>query len=165
MWFPQGRAAQALLFSAWILLAGFGFKQLLVYSNTAGLPATPTREWPSNSSVHRDPAFASLVIFAHPHCPCSTATLGELERLIPHTKGKIKNFVVFVKPAGLSDDWAKEDLWKKSESIPEVLTLLDVGGYEAAKFGAKDVRADFPLRSKWTPGLSGRHHTGTWAYG
>ena len=131
------RSLRVGLITGWLFLIGFGFQKLLAYSNTAGPMALATTAWPANSTLKRIPGFATLVVFAHPECSCSRSTLGELERLIPFTKGKIKNIIVFVKPKGLAEDWSAADLWKKSESIPEAQTLLDEGGTEAEKFGGK----------------------------
>lgn len=132
------RAAQALLFVVWIGLITTGFVRLFIYANTSGEAARAPAQWPQETSVARgSEKKTSLVIFAHPHCPCSEASVGELERLMPHLRDTANIFVVFVKPKGLTEDWAKEALWKRAEAIPGVRTLLDNGGVEAAKFGAK----------------------------
>ncbi|MGE3262323.1 MAG: hypothetical protein AB7K68_11135 [Bacteriovoracia bacterium] len=125
------------LLGLWLAILTGGFWHLLIYANTEGVAARSTPDWPATSNLKRGTGQASLVVFAHPQCPCSAATLGELERLLPKTRNKIENFVVFVKPSGVSDDWAKEKLWQKSESIPGVHTHLDEGGKEATLFGAK----------------------------
>ena len=113
-----------LIFAFWLLLVGIGFSKLLIYSNTPGQAAISTLNWPTNSHVVRDSELATLLIFGHPKCPCSKASVGELERLMPHIVGKIKAFVVFVKPKGVLNDWAMEDLWKYINRINSGLWLF-----------------------------------------
>lgn len=125
------------LLGLWLATLAGGFWHLLIYANTEGLAARSIPDWPASSKIKRSGGQASLVVFAHPRCPCSAATLGELERLLPKTKNKIENFVVFVKPNGLGDDWARESLWHKAQGIPGTHAHLDEGGKEAAIFGAR----------------------------
>jgi hypothetical protein len=128
---------QVLLLSVWVLLLGGGFWTLFVYSNTPGESAQAPQQYPADTRLDRDPNLPTLLIFGHPQCPCSKASVGELERLMPHLKGKVRTYVVFVKPKSQTENWAKEDLWKKAQSIPDVRTVLDEGGVEAGRFGAK----------------------------
>lgn len=90
-----------------------------------------------DATTVRDPGSPTLVIFAHPRCPCSAATIGELERLIPHIEGKVKTYVVFFKPKSQTNDWTQKTLWKKAQNIPGVQNILDEDGVEAARFGAR----------------------------
>jgi hypothetical protein len=121
----------------WGLLVAGGFWGLFIYANTPGVAAVAPPHWPSNSALSRDAKLPTLVLFAHPRCPCSEATIGELERLMPHIYGKFKTDVVFFQPSGKSDAWVKQDLWKKTQAIPGVDLVLDVGGAEASRFDAK----------------------------
>lgn len=125
------------LISLWGLLLGTGFWKLSVYANTPGAEAIPQEKWPIQSALRRDPNLGTLVIFAHPKCPCSRATVGELERMIPKIHGKMNVYVVFVKSKSQPEDWAKEALWRKAQAIPAVQTILDADGSEADRFGAK----------------------------
>lgn len=127
----------ALLFSVWTILLGVGFWKLLKYSNTPGETANSSTTWPTSTKINHDPQLSTLIIFAHPHCPCSDATIGELERLVPHIQGKVKSIVVFFKPKNKTEEWAKDSLWEKARSIPGVKTMIDEDGVEAGFFGAK----------------------------
>ncbi|MEW6055489.1 MAG: hypothetical protein AB1540_02660 [Bdellovibrionota bacterium] len=123
---------------AWLSLVGMGFWQLFLYSNTPGDAALPLQKvWPAKTQLVRDSDKANLVIFAHPHCPCSKATVGELERLIPHIQGKVKSLVVFFKPKAKDEAWVKSDLWQKAQGLSEVQAIVDEDGLEAQRFGAK----------------------------
>src|SRR5689334_12153127 len=45
------------------------------FENTPGPSPSPTREWPDASRVHLASDRFTLVLFAHPHCPCTRATI------------------------------------------------------------------------------------------
>jgi hypothetical protein len=126
-----------LFLAAWGVLLGGGFWRLLGYANTPGESAQASVRWPVVTSLTRDLAQPTLVVFAHPHCPCSEATVGELERLMPKLFGKVKSLVVFYQPKSKSEAWVTEALWKKAQAIPGVQTVLDQDGVEAKRFGAK----------------------------
>lgn len=127
-----------MLIAVWGLALGGGFWRLLNYSNTPGLAATemPSR-WPFSTKLVRETGKPTLLVFAHPQCPCSKATIGELERLMPHIQGKVVPIVVFVKPKKMPPEWATDGLWQKAVSIPGVTAVLDEDGAEATQFDAK----------------------------
>lgn len=127
----------SLVLGVWLILLGVGFWGLLTYSNTPGESAQLISKWPSQSLLSREANIPTLIIFAHPKCPCSQATVGELERLVPRIHGKVKSLVVFFQPTSKPESWVKSALWSKSQSIPGVQTVLDVGGVMSAQFGAK----------------------------
>jgi len=76
-------------------------------------------------------------MFAHPHCPCTRASLGELERLLAQAPGRLSAHVVFLKLAETPADWEKTDLWRKASSITGVTVYVDQAGKEAQRFHAE----------------------------
>jgi hypothetical protein len=126
-----------LLCLLWLLAATAGAWCLLSYENkptTAGeTPAT----WPVDSRIARQPGRATLVMFAHPHCPCSSASVGELNRLLVRCKDPAVVHVLFVRPKGVPDDWTETSLRKSAEAIPGAHVQIDPSGVEAARFGAE----------------------------
>lgn len=126
-----------LILLVWVVLLAAGFWRLFLYANTPGASASASAQWPEKSHIARNTEKPILIVFAHPRCPCSRASVGELERMIPAVQGKLDIEVVFVKPKNLSEDWAKEALWKKAASLPGIHVRLDDGGVEAAVFDAK----------------------------
>jgi len=104
------------------------------YSNTPGNGGPATVVWPKESQILLDSRRPTLVMFAHPHCPCTRASLGELERLLAEVPGRLSACVVFLKPLGTCADWEKTDLWRKAASIPGVSVYADNAGSEARRF-------------------------------
>ena len=68
--------------AAWLLTIGAGLAMLRAYAETPGPPATAGATWPAEASIARVPRTPVLLLFLHPHCPCSRATIGELARLL-----------------------------------------------------------------------------------
>src|SRR5690349_6085353 len=93
---PAVVAAVSLL---WLALVASGTRTLLNYENSPGAPANAPSLWPSNSRIARHESKFTLVMLAHPNCPCTRASLAELEILMAKLQGKLKAFVVFSKPA------------------------------------------------------------------
>jgi hypothetical protein len=120
--------------SFWLLLVAGAMTFLAGYSNTPGAAGVAPQRWPSESKIPRDPRRPTLLVLAHPQCPCTNATLGELELLMAQTQGKVNVHVVFVRPPGLPEDLVKGDLWRKASAIPGVTVEIDDGNIEAGLF-------------------------------
>src|SRR4051812_41336948 len=86
--------------SAWVRRAGLvagvllwtagvatGFWRRADYDNTPGRPADPPNRWPADSAIARTRGRFSLVMFAHPQCPCTRASIGELDAIMARTEG------------------------------------------------------------------------------
>lgn len=136
---PRRRAVRLMLPAMtflWLLTVGAGLWVLWGYENTPGAGSAPPDTWPGGSLVRREPGRPTLVVLAHPHCPCTRASIGELASLMAHTQGRLTASVLFVKPAGFSGDWERTDLWRTAADIPGVTVVVDDGGVEARLFGA-----------------------------
>ena len=125
-----------LVAGAWLLAVGAGFVTLLNYSGTPGHAGTPVSCWPAHSRVRLDASRANLVMLAHPHCPCTRASIGSLAHIMTRCQGLVTAHVVFYKPAGFPQDWEQTDLWHAAAAIPGVEILCDEEGNEARRFGA-----------------------------
>jgi hypothetical protein len=120
----------------WLLVVLTGTLLMAQYSQTAGSSGAPPPDWPSASQIPRDPGLSTLVLVLHPRCPCSRATLGELEQLMAHCQGLLTVEVLFTQPAGMTEDWVKTDLWHTASAIPGVRVRIDHEGQEALRFQA-----------------------------
>lgn len=121
----------------WAVALVLGHRVLLAYDYTAGADAVAPTDWPKGSNVPRASGLPEIVIFAHPKCPCTRATIEELAVLMAHIRGRAAADVVFVRPEGMAADWEKTDLWRSAARIPGVRVLSDPEGVEAARFGAQ----------------------------
>jgi hypothetical protein len=120
----------------WLLIIGAGIGLLWNYESTPGAAAATPGRWPSDSRIKPDADRATLVMLAHPHCPCTRASIGELARLMTQAQGRVTAYVLFVRPANFSDSWAQSELWASAAAIPGVTPVLDDDGIEAGRFHA-----------------------------
>jgi hypothetical protein len=130
------RVVQAVLLLGWAGCIALGFVVLMGYQNAPGRAAEPPPAWPEASSLQPADGRGTLVVFAHPHCPCTRATMGELERVLRYVQDAVTTYVLFVQPDGYSDDWVRDDLWKRAVAMPGVTPVQDPSGVETSRFGA-----------------------------
>ena len=127
----------------WLSLVGAGSGVLIDYELTPGAAGTAPAQWPRGSALTLNRQAAplinesTLVMVVHPHCPCSRASLSELLALMTMATGKVKAYVLFVRPPGVAPGWERTDLWRQAAAIPAVTVISDDGGREAARFGAR----------------------------
>jgi hypothetical protein len=119
----------------WITAIFAGTRVLLTYEYTPSRLGMPSEKWPSSSQIKRSPGKFSLVMLLHPDCPCSQASVTELDRLMAQLHGRLAAAVVFVKPASSDEDVQATGLWKRAAAIPEVAVLNDNLGRETGLFG------------------------------
>jgi hypothetical protein len=121
----------------WMAAVSGGTVLLARYSNSPGGSGDAPVSWPKETTIPFDSSQPTLVMFAHPHCPCTRASLGELDRLLLEVSRRCSARVVFLKPAGTARDWEKTDLWRQASSIPGVTVCPDDKGVEARRFHAE----------------------------
>lgn len=121
----------------WLLAVGTGFAWILNYQNTSGVTGATPEHWPSATQLALDPEHDTLIMFAHPQCPCTQASMEELNRLLAQSDAKVTAQVLFFKPDKFSGDWTHADLWKSATAIPGVTVREDVDGTQARLFGAE----------------------------
>lgn len=120
----------------WLLMIGSGIGLLWSYNSTPGVAAAALERWPADSPLRHATDRATFVMLAHPHCPCTRASLGELARLMAQAQGRVKAYVLFVKPSDFPDGWEKTDLLTSASAIPGVTVVRDDEGVEAGRFRA-----------------------------
>lgn len=132
----RSRTVLMVLGVVWVCAVGAGFGLMFNFSTKPGPVAASSAQWPKDSKIVRTPGRATLVMFAHPHCPCTRASIGELAVLHTRAPDLVTSYVLFVAPTGASTDWEKTDLWQSASAIPGVTALKDKDGVEAKRFNA-----------------------------
>ncbi|MDB6169450.1 MAG: hypothetical protein JWM88_2314 [Verrucomicrobia bacterium] len=121
----------------WGGLLACGFGALVSYEMRPGSRADAPLRWPRESKLQAGPHRYSLVMFAHPKCPCSRASLANLESLLVAAPGEISMTICFYDPAGETSEWAETRLVRTARAIPGLKVVLDRDGQLAVEFGAK----------------------------
>jgi hypothetical protein len=130
------RLGGRIFWPAWCLLVAFGFHRAFLYESTPGEPASASAHWPSEATLTLDPARPTLVLFLHPRCPCSRATLDELEKLVARLPRRMAVRAVFYADDALGEGWELTALWQRAEDMPGVTLVADRLGAEARRFDA-----------------------------
>jgi hypothetical protein len=120
----------------WLAAVSFGLYQLWRYENGPGLTAEAPAHWPAGSQIRPAPDRATLIMFAHPHCPCTRASVGELALLMARCQGRLTANVLFFRPKDFPAGWERTDLWYSAAAIPGVNVIQDEDGLEARRFHA-----------------------------
>ncbi len=107
------------------------------YETTATNTAAAQDRWPANELCDLSPHCPTLVMFAHPRCPCTRASLSELSLLMTHCQGRVQAHVIFFQPHSSAADWARTDLWETASGIPGVTARLDSGCTVQEQFQAR----------------------------
>jgi hypothetical protein len=75
----------------------------------------------------------------HPRCPCSQASVAELERILAGAPEDLRVHVLaYQPPAPVGDeDWSDSDLLRRVKRIPGISLYPDKDAEEAERFGAR----------------------------
>ena len=115
----------------WLALISYGFKLIFDFKTTPGAQGNAPANWPSSSQIQPKAGLATLVLFAHPQCPCTRASLSELNQIM-HQGQHVQAYVMFMQPSNgqITESWTRAGL------IPHTERLTDRQGVEATRFGA-----------------------------
>ncbi|MBA2116445.1 hypothetical protein [Bremerella alba] len=118
----------------WVVLIGCAFTALLAYHNMPGQRSDEAMVWPANNAIKLDTQRANLLVFIHPQCPCSVATLNELTRIQSICGARLNTQVVFYSP--IHEHWEDTSKVRQALAIPNVNITNDTDGKLAQQFGA-----------------------------
>jgi hypothetical protein len=118
----------------WLMALVAAVAYINVYANTPGPGGLPPAHWPTESRIGLDGGVPTLLMFAHPRCPCTRASVSELEQIISDCHGRVKAQVWFVQPTGAPEGWTDTSLWRTAAALPDVTVHVDVNGAEAQRF-------------------------------
>jgi hypothetical protein len=121
----------------WLAGVAAGLTMMADFANRPGPAAVAPSEWPVESRLERDPSGPTLVMFAHPRCDCTRASLTELAELLARSPSRPATIVALMEPHDAGPDWRNTSIWRSAEAIPGVVVVRDVDGLEARRFGAK----------------------------
>jgi hypothetical protein len=120
----------------WIGASCGGLLALAAYANSSGPDQSAPAQWPTGTGIGLSERGSTLIMFAHPRCPCTRASLGELEKVVARFQGSVTPWVVFFKPAGAGENWDQTDLRESAAAMPGVHVVSDPDGVEARRFNA-----------------------------
>jgi hypothetical protein len=123
-------------FSATVTLSGL--VTLTAFDAAPGQALTAPALWPVASGLGRRTDQAELLVFVHPFCSCTNATITELAKFMTMRRvedaAPVITFVVF-RPAKNSS-WRWDSLKARTAAVPGSRLVWDDQGIEARRFGA-----------------------------
>ncbi|MFI4916870.1 MAG: hypothetical protein ACIAS6_10245 [Phycisphaerales bacterium JB060] len=120
----------------WAVTCLVAFGALWRYGNTPGDPGGMLEGWTVPASLEVATDRPTLLVFAHPKCPCTRATMAAIERLQRDVLGGFETRVVFFEPQDAGPDWRRTELWQRAERLRDVRVLPDPGGRLVSRAGA-----------------------------
>jgi hypothetical protein len=118
----------------WMVGMAVSVIKLQKYAYTPSAPALGgVRTWPAGSRLWQTVNAKTLVVFAHPYCPCTRATLEQLQRILARCRKTPNTHLVFISAGGAAA--IGETLWQDARRIPGVQVVAS--GSEAALFQAR----------------------------
>src|SRR6266850_2968687 len=120
----------------WFAAFAGGSLMFVRFEFTPGDETRAPLVWPNDSSLALRPDGMTLVLFAHPHCVCTRASLDELQVVLSHHSRPLSAQVVFVQLPDFTDDEMRDESWEQAGRIPGLERRIDKGGVEARRFGA-----------------------------
>ena len=105
------------------------------YAGEGGTHAIVKEQWPQGSKLTSIKG-PQLVMFLHPGCACSKASLAELGRLIALAP-ELSVQLVFMRTPKLEKLFKENPLISKAKTLPRTEIIFDEQGEEAKVFGAE----------------------------
>ena len=122
----------------WAVLVSLGYGSMVFYSIAAAKSSTTVSTFPAVSKLSCH-AGLTLITFLHPQCPCSRATVSELEDLLAQNKLStgLRTYAVVSRPSGCSEAFVRGPIIDSLSQIKNVQVVIDKDDVESKLFGAK----------------------------
>jgi len=120
----------------WFGVMSYGVTILLEYQKKPGITQVTSSLWPKSSEIALDKNKPTMLLFMHPYCPCSRATLDNLSRLLVRIHDKVQIYILFFNSGKFSPNWVHSDTWNEAAQLPGVQIFVDRDGRIAQQFHA-----------------------------
>ena len=121
----------------WAAVTGGGLAAMNSRAARPGGSGVQPGEWPSSSELEFHPDQSNLVMFLHPMCPCSRASIDSIQRLLARCGDRVNATVMFVQPAGAKFTVTDSPLIGLLSSLPGVSIRVDTLARQAEIFDAQ----------------------------
>jgi hypothetical protein len=126
---------EAALWTAGLLVALVGFT--LWAAREEQKASAKSRNWPEGAPLTLDPARLTLLLFVHPQCRGTEATLQTLAHVMEHCAGHANVTIMLYEDPALLAHWKGSPIKSEAESIPGATVREDHLGEAASFFDVK----------------------------
>jgi hypothetical protein len=122
--------------AAWLtaIVAAFGY--LVVYEQTPGATTKAAAGLPSGLDLPAKSGTPLLLMFLHPRCACSRASVGELEKIYSRAPQAAEVCLYFYRPKDKPDSWTQTGLYETARRNGWTVRI-DEDGAMARRLGAE----------------------------
>ncbi|HEX7833208.1 MAG TPA: hypothetical protein VF787_26365 [Thermoanaerobaculia bacterium] len=130
------RAAAIAIAAIWLIIAGAGAIALLARESRAADRGSTPSTWPASTKLEHATDKPTLLMFMHPNCPCTRASVTQLTRILAAAPRGLQPKVIFVARPAAEHDWRVDWLTSMTRDVPGSTYVLDAKSAEANRFGA-----------------------------
>jgi hypothetical protein len=120
----------------WLGLLVVGTTISATYENKPGDRGFPPTSSLSPTDVvtsHHSKRDFHLLMFVHPKCPCTRASMYELRKLL-QKHPDLSATIYFYRPGSEKAGWEKSEIWKIAESVKTATAKIDLDGNKARSY-------------------------------
>jgi hypothetical protein len=121
----------------WLAAVLAGFSLVIEFEMTPGVAGQVPAERPAGIGSVSSSVRPLLMVFAHPRCLCTRATLTELDNILAASPRGVDVQVFFRTPEEPSEEWTNTALWNDAAALPGATVTADPGGARARQFNAR----------------------------
>lgn len=120
----------------WTIAVMIGVALWWRYESHPGERGIAPRKWPASSRIARNANGATLLVFLHPNCPCSKATVHSLQNVLATLPGTPPQIIFVIRPAA-SDDWRARSLIAQAADTSGARFFYDDDESEIRRFATR----------------------------
>lgn len=120
----------------WLALVVSGSLILIHYASRPGATMDASSKWPADTHLSRSAQHPTLIMFAHPHCPCSRASVDELADIVSECQGSVDVQIVFYCPNLTDANWKETSLVRQAAQLSKAAIFFDCNAQELQRFRA-----------------------------
>ena len=126
---------------AWMCAVATGLGLLTDYSAQPGEIGESPKTWPTESPISRNKDGFTVLIAVHPRCPCTRATVDELEGVLAKSETAPRTIALIFEPLDedsidTNEEFSRTSISAKLSKLPGVELIADPGSLIAQSFGA-----------------------------
>ncbi len=133
-----------IIITAWLCLVVAIFGAMAAYAAKPGAVGDVPQTWPKNppAAMSLDPQQPTLVLAVHPRCPCTRATISELERALAKAPALPTTYALIYEPGPddpvhEDESFARTSIASRLAKLPGVILIPDPDAQIASRFGAR----------------------------
>ena len=118
-----------------------GMWSLTDYASRPGQSGNVVHDWDQVApvlagTIQADESTAKLMMFYHPHCPCTQSAVWNLRQLISKSPATVRLHAIAYCPADRADDWIESSLTDSLRMTQNSSVTIDRDGAISKRLGA-----------------------------